>query len=83
MPAEAGSARLYRGSGNGPAKEGGPPGHAKRERDPAEFLRRLNERIGELDLDFLARDVEPFLFSPEQQGRVATFRDYWLNQLTG
>ena len=51
--------------------------------DQAEFLRRFDERIGELDLDFLARDVEPFLFSPEQQGRVATFRDYWLNQLTG
>lgn len=51
--------------------------------DQAEFLRRLDERIGELDLDFLARDVEPFLFSPEQQGRVATFRDYWLNQQRG
>jgi len=45
--------------------------------DQTEFLRRLNERIGELDLNFLARDVEPFLFAPEQQERVTTFRDYW------
>lgn len=45
--------------------------------DQTEFLRRFNERIGELDLNFLARDVEPFLFAPEQQERVTTFRDYW------
>jgi predicted nucleotidyltransferase component of viral defense system len=45
--------------------------------DRKEFLRRLNERIGELDLDFLARDVAPFLFGPEQQERITTFRDYW------
>ena len=42
-----------------------------------EFFRRFNERIAELDLNFLARDVEPFLFTPEQQERVITFRDYW------
>ena len=45
--------------------------------DKAEFLRRMNERIGDLDLNFLARDVAPFLFTPEQQERVTTFRDYW------
>ena len=45
--------------------------------DQAEFLRRFDERLGELDLNFLARDVEPFLFAPEQQERVTTFRDYW------
>jgi hypothetical protein len=48
--------------------------------DQAEFLRRFDERLGELDLNFLARDVEPFLFASEQQERVTTFRDYWLNR---
>ena len=42
-----------------------------------EFLRRFNKRVEELDLNFLARDVEPFLFTPEQQERVLTFREYW------
>ena len=32
------------------------------------------------DLNFLARDVEPFLFASEQQERVTTFRDYWLKK---
>ena len=32
-----------------------------------EFLRRFGERLGELDMNALARDVEPFLFAPEQQ----------------
>jgi len=45
--------------------------------DRAEFLRRFDERIGELDLNSLARDVEPFLFAPEQRERVAGFRDFW------
>jgi len=48
--------------------------------DQAEFLRRFDERLGELDMNFLARDVEPFLFAPEQQERVTTFRDYWLKK---
>jgi predicted nucleotidyltransferase component of viral defense system len=48
--------------------------------DQAEFLRRFDERLGELDLNFLARDVEPFLFASEQQERVTTFRDYWLKK---
>jgi hypothetical protein len=33
--------------------------------------------VEELDLEYLARDVEPFLFSPEQKERVLTFREYW------
>jgi predicted nucleotidyltransferase component of viral defense system len=45
--------------------------------DRVEFLRRFEERLGELDMNALARDVEPFLFAPEQQERVTTFRDYW------
>ena len=48
--------------------------------DQAEFIRRFDERLGELDLNFLARDVEPFLFSSDQQERVTTFRDYWLKK---
>lgn len=51
--------------------------------DQAEFLRRFDERIGELDMNFLARDVEPFLFTPEQQERVATFLDYWQKKIGG
>lgn len=42
-----------------------------------EFLRRFAARLGELDLNALARDVEPFLFAPEQRQRVAGFRDFW------
>ncbi len=51
--------------------------------DQAEFLRRFDERLGKLDLNFLARDVEPFLFSSEHQERVTTFRDYWLKKKEG
>ncbi len=42
-----------------------------------EFLRRFEQRLGELDLNALARNVEPFLFAPEQRERVASFRDLW------
>ena len=45
--------------------------------DRAEFIRRFDERLGELDLNALARDVEPFLFAPEQRERVTSFRDFW------
>jgi len=48
--------------------------------DQTEFFRRFDERLGESDLNFLARDVEPFLFASEQQERVTTFRDYWLKK---
>ncbi len=50
------------------------------ERD--QFLNMFNERLKELDLDYLAKDVEPFLFSSEQKERVLTFRDYWKTQNT-
>lgn len=45
--------------------------------DQKEFSRRFNERLGELDMNALARDVEPFLFAPEERERVAGFREYW------
>jgi predicted nucleotidyltransferase component of viral defense system len=48
------------------------------ERD--QFLNMFNERLHDLDLDYLAKDVEPFLFSPAQKERVLTFRDYWKAQ---
>jgi predicted nucleotidyltransferase component of viral defense system len=47
--------------------------------DRPEFLRHFEERLGNLDLNSMARDVEPFLFAPEQRERVATFRDFWNN----
>lgn len=40
-----------------------------------EFLRMFTDRIYELDLAFLARDVEPFLFTDEQKERVLYFKD--------
>lgn len=42
-----------------------------------ERIEEFNRRVAELDLESLARDVEPFLFSPEQKERVLTFRKYW------
>jgi hypothetical protein len=42
-----------------------------------EVIGQFTRRVEELDLKFLARDVEPFLFSPEQKERVLTFREYW------
>ncbi len=44
-----------------------------------EFIRLFTSRLDELDLDFLARDVEPFLFEPEQKERVLFFRQVWEN----
>ena len=41
------------------------------------FQRMFTERLAQLDLDFLARDVEPFLFTPEQKERVLYFREMW------
>lgn len=48
--------------------------------DPKEFSQRFKERLGELDMNALARDVEPFLFVPEERERVASFREYWVNK---
>ena len=42
-----------------------------------EIIEQFTKRVEELDLEYLARDVEPFLFSPEQKERVLTFREYW------
>jgi len=48
--------------------------------DQKEFIRSLTERLAKLDLNHLARDVEPFLFAPEQRERINTFREYWKAQ---
>ena len=42
-----------------------------------EIIDQFTRRVEDLDLKFLAKDVEPFLFSPEQKERVLTFREYW------
>jgi len=42
-----------------------------------EFLKLFDQRLDELDLEYLANDVEPFLFDSEQKDRVLTFKDYW------
>jgi hypothetical protein len=48
--------------------------------DQKQFLKLFDDRLQELDLNFLSRDIEPFLFSSEQKERVLTFRDYWKTQ---
>jgi len=45
--------------------------------DKKQFLELFDARLKELDLNFLAKDVEPFLFSAEHKERILTFRDYW------
>ena len=45
-----------------------------------EIVDQFTSRIEALDLEFLARDVEPFLFSAEQKERVLTFKEYWQQQ---
>ncbi|MCU0576764.1 MAG: nucleotidyl transferase AbiEii/AbiGii toxin family protein [Desulfobacterota bacterium] len=42
-----------------------------------EIVEGFTKRVGELDLGYLARDVEPFLFDAGQKERVLTFREYW------
>ena len=42
-----------------------------------EFLRKFTSRLNELDLDYLARDVEALLFDPGQKDRVLYFRQAW------
>lgn len=42
-----------------------------------EIMDQFTSRVMELDLEALARDVEPFLFSAEQKARVLTFKEYW------
>jgi predicted nucleotidyltransferase component of viral defense system len=41
------------------------------------FRRMFSERLDVLDLEFLARDVEPFLFTSDQKERVLYFRETW------
>jgi predicted nucleotidyltransferase component of viral defense system len=48
-----------------------------------EIIEQFTKRVEDLDLEYLARDVEPFLFSPEQKERVLTFREYWQQHDTG
>ena len=45
-----------------------------------EIIEQFTKRVEELEMESLARDVEPFLFSPEQKERVLTFRNYWQQQ---
>lgn len=45
------------------------------------FLKMFTDRVDELELEFLARDVEPFLFSTEQKERILTFREYWQQRI--
>lgn len=48
--------------------------------DREQFLERFSERLDELDLAFLANDVEPFLLDSEHKERVLTFREFWKSQ---
>lgn len=41
------------------------------------FREMFSARLEELDFDFLADDVEPFLFTPDQKDRVLFFREMW------
>ncbi len=45
-----------------------------------EFLKEFDQRLEELDFEFLANDVEPFLFDSDQKDRVLTFKEYWTAQ---
>jgi predicted nucleotidyltransferase component of viral defense system len=45
--------------------------------DRPEFLRLFNQRLDELDMVALAKDVEPFLIEPGQTDRVVYFRKAW------
>jgi len=42
-----------------------------------EIIEQFTKRVEDLDLEYLAKDVEPFLFSPDQKERVLTFLKYW------
>lgn len=45
------------------------------------FLEMFTKRLDELDFEFLARDVEPFLFTAEQKNRVLFFQETWNQEL--
>jgi len=42
-----------------------------------EIIDQFTKRIEEIDLKYLAGDVEPFLFDPRQKERVLTFKEFW------
>lgn len=45
--------------------------------DKGQFIAAFDRRIKEIDLKYLARDVEPFLFEEKDVARVNTFAGYW------
>jgi hypothetical protein len=45
--------------------------------DKKEIIEQFAISLTQLDLKFLAADVEPFLFSPEQKQRILSFMEYW------
>ena len=47
------------------------------------FLIKFDQRLQELDFEFLANDVEPFLFDSAQKERVLTFKEYWRTKSVG
>ena len=51
--------------------------------DKEQFLIKFDQRLQELDFEFLANDVEPFLFDSAQKERVLTFKEYWRTKSVG
>jgi hypothetical protein len=41
----------------------------------SELIKRLSAHTSELDLDSLAKSVEPFLFNPSQISRITNFKE--------
>ncbi|MEK9155823.1 MAG: nucleotidyl transferase AbiEii/AbiGii toxin family protein [Patescibacteria group bacterium] len=46
-----------------------------------EFGGKFLERLNQLDFNFLAKDVEPFLAAPEQSERIKNFKDFVVPRL--
>jgi predicted nucleotidyltransferase component of viral defense system len=42
-----------------------------------DLIKMFTDRVKELELEYLAKDVGPFLFFPEQKERILSFREYW------
>ena len=49
--------------------------------DETQFMKTFEHKLQKMDLDMLALDVTPFLFTPQQAERVTTFRDYWYHKV--
>ncbi len=47
---------------------------------PDDLVPVLRQRVQELDLAILAKDIEPFLFDPSQKDRVLYFKE-WIDSL--